>query len=284
MKNTKLGYVICETALGEDLPKIERLTEKQLSNNFTDLPPWAFNKNRVVAQVTFQRANEKNRNGRWYDRGELFPELKSKRITELIKTGNLKCESGHPLAKDLQRQQTIVEKNCPAMILKFWTEGDYVKGLVRGTNNALGEEFNNDLLDGISPSWSLRALGSVENTRRGAEVRGIKIITYDKVIFPSHPNAYTDGIVGLQTESANVKIEEDPGIFFPITNQNVIDCIKQESYSYKKIAESFDVLYESMELVNNGSDVQLMDKAGNVYVISLESHIQNEIMNFCYNR
>ena len=59
MKN-RLGYVICETSMGQDLPKMERLTEKQLSNTFTDLPPWAYNKNRVVAQVTFQRANEKN--------------------------------------------------------------------------------------------------------------------------------------------------------------------------------------------------------------------------------
>lgn len=163
----KLGYVICETSMGEDLPKMERLTEKQLSNNFTDLPPWAYNKNRLVAQVTFQRASEKNRNGRWYDRSELFPALKDKRITELINSGNLKSESGHPKDKDLQRQQTIVESNCPAIILKFWTDGDFVKGLVRGTNNALGEEFNCDLLDGISPSWSLRALGSVETTRRG---------------------------------------------------------------------------------------------------------------------
>ena len=282
--NNRLGYVICETSMGQDLPKMERLTEKQLSNTFTDLPPWAYNKNRVVAQVTFQRANEKNRNGRWYDRGELFPELKSKRITELIKTGNLKCESGHPLAKDLQRQQTIVEKNCPAMILKFWTDGDFVKGLVRGTNNDLGEEFNNDLLDGMSPSWSLRALGSVDNTRRGAEVKGIKIITYDKVVFPSHPDAYTDGIVSMgESSSIWTPENDDPGFMFPVTNQDVIDCIKQESYSYKKIEESFDVLYESMQLVNNGSDVQLMDREGNVYVITLENHIQNEIMNYCYN-
>ena len=208
MKN-KLGYVICETSMGEDLPKMEKLTEKQLSNKFSDLPPWAYSKNRLVAQVTLQRANEKNRNGRWYDKGELFPALKDKRITELIKTGNLKCESGHPLAADLKRQQTIVESNCAAMILKLWTEGDYVKGLVRGTNNALGEEFNNDLIDGISPSWSLRALGSVESTRRGSEVKGIKIITYDKVIFPSHPTAYTDGVVNLQTESADIYTPED---------------------------------------------------------------------------
>lgn len=283
MRN-KLGYVICETSMGEDLPKMERLTEKQLTNNFTDLPSWAYSKNRLVAQVTFQRASEKNRNGRWYDRGELFPALKDKRIEELLRTGNLKSESGHPLEENLKRQQTIVESNCAAIILKLWAEGDYVKGLVRGTNNALGEEFNQDIMDGISPSWSLRALGSVETTKRGAEVKGIKIITYDKVIFPSHPSAYTDGIVNLQTESSDIYVPEDKGLMFPITNNAVIDCIKHESYSYRQIQESFDVLYESMKLVNNGSDVQLMDRDGNVYVIGLEDHVRNEIMNYCYNR
>ena len=114
-------------------------------------------------------------------------------------------------------------------------------------------------------------------------MKGIKVITYDKVIYPSHPDAYTDGIVQMQNESTILTPDTDKGLMFPITKQNVIDCIRQESYSYKKISESFDVLYESIQLVNNGSDVQLMDRVGNIYVISLENYVQNEIMNYCYN-
>ena len=120
---------------------------------------------------------------------------------ELLRTGNLRAENGHPLSKELIRQQTIDPEKTVAIFLKLWTEGNFIKATFQGTNDARGEEFNKDLLCGFSPSWSLRALGTIQNTARGAEVKGIKVITWDRVIYPSHPRAYTDGII---SESGNL--------------------------------------------------------------------------------
>lgn len=279
-KNRPIGYVICETAT-----TVNEVEPAQIiSENKND--------HRVIAKGTLQEANEKNRNGRYYDSRDLFPELVSARTVELIKSGNLRAENGHPLSKDLVRQQTIDPEHTVAIFLKLWTEGNLIKALFRGTNDARGEEFNQDLLDGFSPSWSLRALGTIQNTSKGAEVKGLKVITWDRVIYPSHPRAYTDGIVNesgqLISSNSNsdsdhklyIK-ENDEGIVVPFNNESVIRYIQQESANYKNIKESFDVFYNDIELINNGTQVKLLDNAGGIFVMNLESYIHDEIMNEC---
>ena len=217
----------------------------------------------------------------------MFPQLTAPRTLELLRTGNLRAENGHPLSKELVRQQTIDPEKTVAIFLKLWTEGNFIKATFQGTNDARGEEFNKDLLCGFSPSWSLRALGTIQNTARGAEVKGIKVITWDRVIYPSHPRAYTDGIIsesagiGVNNDS-NVFLEKnDAGILIPITNDSVINYIKSESANFKTIQESFDLLYDNIELINRGTQVKLTDRAGGIFVCNLESYIHDEIMNEC---
>lgn len=273
--NENIGYVVIETATTiSDIQPAKIIKEDKKCN-------------RVIAQGTLQEANEKNRNGRFYDSRDLFPQLTAPRTLELLRTGNLRAENGHPLSKELTRQQTIDPEKTVAIFLKLWTEGNFVKATFQGTNDARGEEFNKDLLCGFSPSWSLRALGTIQNTARGAEVKGIKVITWDRVIFPSHPRAYTDGIVsesagiGVNNES-NVFLEKnDAGILIPITNDSVINYIKSESANFKTIQESFDLLYDNIELINRGTQVKLTDRAGGIFVCNLESYIHDEIMNEC---
>lgn len=274
--NENIGYVVIETATTiSDIQPAKIIRQDKRSN-------------RVIAQGTLQEANEKNRNGRFYDSRDLFPQLTAPRTLELLNTGNLRAEDGHPLSKELVRQQTIDPTKTVAIFLKLWTEGNFIKATFRGTNDARGEAFNQDLLDGFSPSWSLRALGTIQNTSRGAEVKGIKIITWDRVIYPSHPRAYTDGIV---TESANINEgsniwlpENDPGRLIPITNDSVLRYIKSESANFKTIKESYDLLYDDIELINRGTQVKLTDRAGGIFVVNLESYIHDEIMNDCLKR
>lgn len=272
-----LGYVIIETGTtSEDIMPAKII---KTANG------------RVVADGCLQEANMKNRNGRFYDSRDLFPELVAPRQLELLGTGNMRGENGHPLSKDLVRQQTIDPNNCSVIYTKFWTDGDLVMGRFFGTLNDKGEEFDKELRAGFSPSFSLRALGTIRNTNRGAEVKGIKLITYDRVIYPSHNKAYTHGIV---SESANINqnysVQEgsnlylpndDKGLIVPITNESVINFIKEESASYKKITESFDLLYDDIKLINRGTQVQLTDRAGSMFVVNLEECVRREIMEEC---
>ena len=270
MIDPNIGYVIIETAT--------------TSQDFKPTIVRSMDKKRVVAEVILQEANEKNRNGRFYDSNELFPQITAPRTQELIQHGELRAENGHPLSKDIQRQSTIDPNNTVAIFLKLWTDGNFIKAHARGTNNEKGEEFNQDLLDGFSPAWSLRALGSIINTGRGAEVKNPKIITWDRVIYPSHPRAYTQGIV---SESSSIVVpNNDPGMLIPITNNQVIDYIKHESANLRQVMETFEIFYDNIELVNErfNPKVKLTSRDGNIYVVNLETYLQNEIQNYCIKK
>jgi len=268
MLDSKIGFIINETAASER-------KEATIIGDKSD---------KLTVEVILQDINKKNRNGRFYAGEELIPETKSPRILELIKTGNMKNENGHPMLKDIGRQQTIDPNNTCSKILKLWVDGNNIMAHVRGCNNDLGRDFNDDIMDGEFPSWSLRALGTIQNTGRGAEVKNIKIITWDRVIYPSHESAYMTKVVSESAgiSGTNVLLQNnDPGLIIPITNQSVIDYIKMESGNLNNVLESFELLYESIGIVDKGRRVQLVDKNGSILVINLESHIQNEIMNYC---
>ena len=281
MLDNKIGYIICETSANETTLK-EKPTIVSSTNN------------RVIIEAIIQDADRKNRNGRFYAKEDLFPALQAPRIKELLAHKALMGENGHPLG-DLPRQQTIDPNNICCNFLKIWTEGNLVKAHVKGTQNQKGEDFNNLILDGTDPAFSLRALGSITNTKRGAEVKNINIITYDHVFYPSHSSAYTqrrltestgsiiDPIRSLQESTTNKVILEknDKGILIPLMNQQVMNYIKSESANINTILKSFDTLYESATLVDNGSRVRLMTYQGDILMINLESYIQNEIMDFC---
>ena len=281
-RNKRIGWIISESSNEEPLDKAIKLVDK--------------NGRRVVGEGRLQRANRKNRNGRFYDDKELFPQLVCARTKELLRTG-FGSENGHPMSKDLVRQQTIDPNNVVAYFLKLWTDGDFIMGNFRGSNLPIGEAFDQDLRDGFLPAWSLRALGGIEETARGAEVKGVKVITWDRVYYPSHPEAYTQKVLGesagydktdsgiyvpkTPTPKGDEKLLES-GIIEPVTNQSVIDYIKQESCSFKQICNEFEVFYNDIKLIDEGTRVQLSNSnTGNVFIVQLEDYIQNEIAAYC---
>jgi hypothetical protein len=286
--NLRVGYIINESA-------IPGFTETNIIREDKE--------GRVIAEADLQTADELNRNGRIYPSTELFPQLTCQRTRELLESGYFRGEMGHPLSNELVRQQTIDDTRTCVQFLKLWTEGSVVKGRYRGTNNAFGKAINEDLKDGCKPAFSLRALGTIQKTPRGNEVHNLKIITYDCVIYPSHPGAYTHGIVNesadisdnntkkthlqLVAESMNINYYDDilkpsdQDKFTKFTDQDVISYIKSESANFKYIKENFDFIYDDITLDKNSNHVILHTNEGATLVINLEKHIQNEIMDYC---
>lgn len=280
--NKPFGYIICEAATKE----VEFKVIGQSRNNF------------VMAEGVLQEAEEQNRNRRCYGRADLYKEIHSDKQQELVSTGNFKGEAGHPSACDLARQQKIDPTLEQVWYTKLWMEDNLVKSHFRGTNNDLGRSFNDDLLDGQKPSFSLRALGTIAQENGKAYVRNIKIITYDRVYFPSHSKAYTTKLLTESTCMQGEKyiyvpkrvldagnkmiVDESFQIITPITNESVRSYILSESANLATAMKNFDTFYESIRVSEDGSQVILVDKNYETLVLSLESHIQNEIMNFCY--
>lgn len=275
MENTKtIGYAILEA--------FESPSEAQVISE---------SNRRVVAEGILQTAEETNRNGRCYLHEDLMREITCPRTMELLKAGQMRGESGHPCDNSIIRQQTVQPDHCSVKYLKMWMDGNNVMAHFQGTNNALGEAFDLDLRDGDKPSFSLRALGTLKNNGGRNVVENLKMICYDQVIYPSHVGAYATRLV---TETSNMAaangFDSRPvmeqsvnknGLLLPITNAAVMSYIKNESTNIMSMINQFEFMYESMSLINNGSAVQLVGKNGDVFVVNLESHIQNEIFDYC---
>ena len=138
--NTSIGYVILESAPIE-VPEARVISETG---------------KRVIGEGIIQTAEEENRNGRCYLHHDLLREINCPRTKELLGTGNMLAENGHPMDTNMVRQQTIEPNNTVARFLKIWMEGNNVMAQFKGTNNDKGEEFDQDLREGVRPSWSLR--------------------------------------------------------------------------------------------------------------------------------
>lgn len=272
MISSKIGYIICESDI---TTQVANLTEQRING-------------KLVAEGILQTADERNRNGRFYSKEELFPQLTCPRTMELLKAGYLRAEMGHPLSKDLQRQSTIDDTKTCARFLKLWTVGNDVWATFTATNNKYGEAFNADLAEGCMPAWSLRALGSIEQTRRGAEVKNLRLITWDQVIYPSHPGAYTQRILSEASVLNEATIISDndkndimgESLIIPISNDKVISFIQAQSSNLKFVRECFDFAYSGIQTNKAGTKVLLTTNEGDTLCINMESYVHNELMNY----
>lgn len=248
---------------------------------------------KVHATGILQDLGVENRNGRIYEIKDMKPEVEGDRIQkELIPTGNMRGHDGHPSSTELSIQSTINPILCSVQYDKIWMDGSIIRANFHATNTEYGKAFNMDLLEGCRPSFSLRALGSVDRERTGkCYVRNIRIITWDRVIFPSHKKAYAEKIISPTLK--NEKLHESAmitescalyGNVIPVTNSSVVDYIKEESANIKSVLNTFDTLYESAMICDNGKRVELkLANSNDRILVNLEQYISDEIMNYCYN-
>ena len=279
--NLVIGHIILEAQ--QEVPEVTIISEKN---------------NKVTGTGIIQTLGDENRNGRIYELKDMKPEIEGDRIQkELIPTGNMCGHDGHPSSTELSVQSVIDPKLCSVRYSKIWLEGNEIHANFRGTNNDYGKAFNADLMEGVRPSFSLRALGSVDRERSGkCYVRNLRIITWDRVIFPSHKRAYMSNLITSKNESAvlescgydmtkndmlNGEKALNEGVLIPIVNKQVVDYIKHESANVKAILNNFETLYESAIICGDGKQVQLALADGNRILVNLEQYISNEIMDYC---
>ena len=294
-ETNSLGFVISETT-AKDI-------EFNIVNQHRDF---------VIAEGIIQEAEQENRNKRCYAREDLFSQVMCPRTQELMRSGNMKGEAGHPMDINLARQQTIDPKYVQVWYTKLWMDGPFVKAQFRGTNNDYGKEFNLDLLDGQKPSFSLRAVGSLVNENGKMTVRNMQMITYDRVYFPSHSKAYTQKIITSEAVTPGMPKQDilviDPHDYFFEKSLEIQNIIKQsntvlaentivtkltqaeiqnyiisESASVKLALDSFNMDYNSMELQSDLRTVKMKTVFGETVYLDTDSAIQKEMINAVSN-
>lgn len=253
------------------------------------------NNDRVLAEGTLQDMDVENRNHRIYAKKDLEPEIHGARLRELIEAKQLKGECSHPLSDSIVRQQTVDPKLTCVNYLKVWTEGNLVKAQFKGTNNDYGECFDKDLREGCKPAFSLRALGSIDNVNGKAYVRGIKIITWDHVIFPSHKVAYTTKVLSesavdlapntsFSEQTKMIEEMNDVGRIIRLTGadaQDILNRLQRESASIDAIVNTFEGLADNVAVTESGK-LRMNTRFGETIYLNLDEHIDNLIMNYVY--
>ena len=236
-----------------------------------------------------------NRNKRNYNLRPMMEAVKADHIQELLYKGTWCGENGHPDSTDIKRILSIdMTKICHRIIdLEF--QGNLLYGTIETLNDdAWGKQFTKHILQGLHPSFSLRALAAITKLGDG---RGIiktnpHIVTYDRVILPSHREAYMDNskpitLVQSATESATIQESYIPeGNTFDDTvhevNEStiasVLDYVKEESSTFKELATFFDANYDSVSLVDE-SKVCINDGDRKI-IVCLEDYIRHDIASY----
>ena len=286
-----VGCIICE----ETKREVEFKIQSENKNGF------------VIAEGILQEGNEINRNKRFYPTEELRMGIMNPRQQELVTSGNLKGEAGHPLDKSLVRQQKVDPINEQVWYTKLWMDGNFVMAHFRGTNNDLGRSFNDDLKDGQKPSFSLRALGSLVNENGRMTVRNMQPVTWDRVYFPSHSKAYTTKIITSESAGSEENLKQyivnprshfkakeseinsicesgnavtgDEWFVTPLTQHEVNNFILSESVNLRTALNTFDIFYESIELDPDMYTVSMKTRLGDTIHLSLETALSREIIN-----
>ena len=284
--NNVVGVVLCETTA----EKVEFKIKSEDKMGY------------IIAEGILQEADEVNRNRRFYPRDELARSVMSPRVQELVTSGNLKGEAGHPTDTSIARQSKVDPTLEQVWYLGLWMDGNYVKGRFTGTSNELGRSFNEDLRRGQKPSFSLRAVGSLVNENGRLTVRKMQMITYDRVYFPSHKAAYTSHIVTSESnsmqesasplvintslsdnqinfiqESGNI-LETNNDLLSPLTADEVASYLVAESTLVEQALNTFDIIYESVTVDPLMQSAVMQTKYGDKIKIHLEDYIQKELI------
>ena len=201
----------------------------------------------------------------------------------------------HPLSDDLVRQHTIDKKLACVNFLKVWVEGNLIKANYQGTLNEYGEFLDQELRTGAKPAFSLRALGAIENVGGKAYVRGIKVITWDQVVFPSHRVAYTTKVLTESAISSDINPNtihsgdlskyNETGRIIKLTGrdaQDVLNRLQRESANISSILETFEGITDKITLSEDGRYINLTNAFGDRFTLRLENYVDNLIMDYVW--
>jgi len=262
MNKNIIAYVLNERTTNFENVKIE----KELSNS-------------IIFEATLQDFFV-NRNKRRYPEEVLIEALQSNHIIELKKNKSWVGEAGHPFDKSIPRQLSIDHTRVSHIILETSVQsGKCVKGLIETSMFPMGIVMRDSIRQGMNVAFSMRGVASItQKTRDGYfEVKKpLKLVTYDWVFYPSHPNAYQEKII---KENTNLITSEEDFNIIPITEDGMLEYLNQNSENTNNILSSFNIKNKkSMIKVIKPEDIRLIIEdtdTSDKFNIKLEKYLTN---------
>lgn len=236
-------------------------------------------------QTVLQEFNAWNRNKRKYMSGPMMESLNMPHIQELRRKKTWMGEAGHPLEDEVKRILTIDPKLCSHKVNDFELKGNLLYGEVETLDNgAYGTQMTKQILQGMEPAFSLRALAPVTKNADGTAIvqqRG-HIVCYDWVILPSHNKAYRDETSAIQKIYKNVSDDGNvltESAFIPVMESQLLDFIKEESVNVNLISNICEVTKESMQLSTDMKNV-ILREGNRAFHVKIDDKIQHDIQSY----
>lgn len=243
-----------------------------------------------------QTYNTWNRNNRNYWLQPMKVSWNAPHIQELERNGDFMGEAGHPNSEDPKRIVTIDPKYVCHRITEHWFQGDSVYGNFETLNDELyGKQFMMHVLQNCNASVSLRAL--VPLTKVGKKKHEIRspghIICVDRVILPSHPDAYqvpgTIEMVVSESTDFNIgkkkpiveNIQANNDKLVKVTESSFIQYLTEQDKNIASLIDEFEITAESKTLDYSGEHMIIrepIDKNGNrlTAYVKLEPYLRDE--------
>lgn len=230
-------------------------------------------------RACLQDFGQRNRNGRLWTGKYMQQLLNADHIHELMNEGGWPGENGHPVpdtgAASLERISTIDPNNIPHLIRKLEWEGDRkVFGIIDTIDDidGPGAKFARNIMQGMTPSFSVRALVPQRKNQNGTidVMPGGRVISYDRVILPSHKAAYMDKSVDIRSVTK--------ASHYAATLESLLSYGIEKSDKMKYVLDGTDPIMESASF-NNGFFSVNTKNAGRVF-IRPENKVRDMIQDF----
>lgn len=270
MDNRDLGYLILEGTVPE------QYIEKP---KFIDV-----SKDDVVIEAILQEADAPNRNKRKYTKKAIESGINNPMFQEKLKNKNLFGEPNHPLSDSIERQTRIDQTRMSHIITKVWWEGNLLKGEIAAANTACGQDFAALVRQGCKMGFSMRGLGGVVRKENDLTIvqDPLLIITYDNVLYPSHPNAYQTKVL---KEDFNIIKENNyilnEGVMIPCNyKESIKQYIMSESKQIKDAVNHLELDDSTATLADDGKlSISIKTEEGRM-ILFAEDAIKKEINQF----
>jgi len=223
-----------------------------------------------------------NRNSRLYTDDIIRSGLETELVKEEIAAGTWYGETGHPITDNPRRQFAIDEKRVSHAILNWKIQEGLLYGTVTTTAHPLGKVLAEEIRRGAKPAFSMRGMAPI--VREGKIIRvkkPLKILCYDKVIFPSHKKAYMKRILTEDAYSSKETFKKlkEGGELVPLTEKTFVDILS-ESSNLNRVSDSLEFPYKKAIVEFSRELTHVTDpNTGMKIAINLEENIKNKLMN-----
>lgn len=236
---------------------------------------------------TLQSFGVQNRNRRTYEAANIMSCINNDEfIQSMLRQQSWVGEIDHPTAVhagDTLSQERISKpdfKYSSHYIRKPWLEGNLLRSPIQtDSSNEYGMNMAIKIVDGkIVPAFSARSFGELQNKMGNPVVYVRRLITYDWVPFPSHPEALADIKPGVLQESVDAFEKQSGGKIIQFTE--LARMVANDSKETEWLCESFGLSIDSIIGLNSTADSIIINENKNIYSQPItDAFIRNKARN-----